>query len=457
MSGIFISYRRDDSEAITGRIYDRLKSEFGSERVTMDVDSIPPGADFREFLDHAVSRCDMLLVIMGSKWCSILHQRRDDPGDFVRIEVESALARKIPVIPILVGKTIMPREEELPSALQSLAYRNARTVDTGRDFHMHMERLIREVTPLLVQKTASPADRVSPPSSERQLIGHQGPILSLAVSVDGQFALSGAMDKTMRLWNLRARKEVGQFPGHEGNVNCVAFSPSGRQAISGDGHYKLHLWDVPIRKEIFQLQGHTRAVLSVAFSPDGKLALSGSKDGSVRLWDLIMGREIFCAEGHTYGVLNVGFFPKGDRIFSSGQDINVRFWDLGGKDLGRLALTRFPLLNVALSPQGKWFATAAEEKEVRIYDASSGKQLRVFQGHRDFVKSVAFSPTGQNLLTGSFDRTVRFWDVASARELACFSGHTREVACVAYGSDGEVALSGGLDSTIRLWDLQKLV
>src|SRR6476659_10190381 len=103
MSQVFISYRRDDSADVTGRIYDRLAQKYGAANVVMDVDSIPLGVDFREFLGSAVGRCRVLLAVIGPQWLPILARRREAPLDFVRLEIEAALERRIPVIPALVS------------------------------------------------------------------------------------------------------------------------------------------------------------------------------------------------------------------------------------------------------------------------------------------------------------------------------------------------------------------
>ena len=104
---IFISYRREDSADISGRINDRLVERFGKNAVFKDVDSIPIGRDFRRHLQEAVGRCDALLVIIGKQWCDATDEhgkrRLDDPRDHLRIEIETALERgDIPVIPVLV-------------------------------------------------------------------------------------------------------------------------------------------------------------------------------------------------------------------------------------------------------------------------------------------------------------------------------------------------------------------
>ena len=150
MSKILISYRRDDSADVTGRIDDRLVQQFGRELVFVDVDSIPFGVDFRKYLDEQVADCDVFLVVIGPDWMgprdSQGKTRPEDPRDFVRIEIESALKRQIPVIPILVRGGSIPPVEQLPQSMQDLSYRHGLPVRSGADFHNDMNRLIAYLT-----------------------------------------------------------------------------------------------------------------------------------------------------------------------------------------------------------------------------------------------------------------------------------------------------------------------
>jgi formylglycine-generating enzyme required for sulfatase activity len=149
MSQVFISYRRDDSADVAGRIYDRLVQRFGAANVTMDVDSIPLGVDFREFLGKAVGRCRVLLAVIGPQWLDIINCRRHDPLDFVRLEIEAALQRRIPIIPVMVGGAMMPAHDRLPLSLQLLAFRNGLAVRRNPDFHRDMDRLLTSLDQLL--------------------------------------------------------------------------------------------------------------------------------------------------------------------------------------------------------------------------------------------------------------------------------------------------------------------
>jgi hypothetical protein len=149
-SGIFISYRREDAPAYAGRLYDQLAERFGDEHVFMDVDTIEPGADFVARIEDAVGSAAVLLVVMGRGWLESKDEqgrrRLDDPKDFVRLEVASALRRDVRVIPVLVGGARMPEEDELPAALAVLSRRNALVV-SDLDWRAGMARLLAVLEP----------------------------------------------------------------------------------------------------------------------------------------------------------------------------------------------------------------------------------------------------------------------------------------------------------------------
>jgi hypothetical protein len=175
MPGIFISYRRDDSAAITGRIFDRLNAHFGAGKVFMDIDSIPIGHDFRDHIGETLKHCDVVLAVVGQRWTGPLAEkgrRIDDPADLVRLELEGGLARQIPVVPVLVEGASTPSPLELPESLRGFSYRNAATVDSGRDFHPHVDRLIRDIEALVERRSdaadQSEAEVVQPPRAPQR-------------------------------------------------------------------------------------------------------------------------------------------------------------------------------------------------------------------------------------------------------------------------------------------------
>lgn len=145
-NSIFISYRRKDSADITGRIYDRLIRHYGKKKVFIDVDALPLGLDFRQTVDEVIGKCKLFLVVIGNQWLnsmdSLGNRRLDNPLDPVRIEIETAFKRSIPVIPVLVQGATIPSVEDLPSSFKDLSYRNGISIRPDPDFHKDMDRLI---------------------------------------------------------------------------------------------------------------------------------------------------------------------------------------------------------------------------------------------------------------------------------------------------------------------------
>src|SRR2546423_924607 len=165
---IAISYRRQDSSPVAGRLYDRLQAEFGKGSVFMDFDSIPYGVDFREHIKQTLQRAKVVVAIIGPEWTGgkeLANRRIDDPTDFVRLEVASALESGIPIIPVLINNTPMPEAKNLPPELEGLAFRNGLVLDSGIDFHHHADRLIAGIHRVIDPKESAAVPGSPPPPS----------------------------------------------------------------------------------------------------------------------------------------------------------------------------------------------------------------------------------------------------------------------------------------------------
>lgn len=162
-SRIFVSYRRDDARGDAGRLTDNLKLHFGDKQIFRDVEAIEAGVDFVEAINNAVSQCAALLAIVGPNWLKATdsegRRRLDDPNDFVRLEIAVALQRNIRVVPVLVGGAVMPKAEDLPQGLESLARRQAHELSDPRwDFD------VRQLIETLERAGVEPARRPAVPS-----------------------------------------------------------------------------------------------------------------------------------------------------------------------------------------------------------------------------------------------------------------------------------------------------
>lgn len=170
MTKIIISYRRADADVFAGRVRDRIASRYGEDSVFIDVDNIPFGKDFRVHIQEVMGKADAVLVVIGPKWLGpgqAGHDRIMEPTDPCRIEVETALSKNILTIPVLVGSTPMPKPEQLPESLKNFAFINAAPIDTGRDFHRDLTRVIVAINEII---------RVPMNTAERAAIAGDGAV-----------------------------------------------------------------------------------------------------------------------------------------------------------------------------------------------------------------------------------------------------------------------------------------
>ena len=248
---IFISYRRDDSEGEAGRLFDDLVGSFGDDSVFMDVSDIDPGVDFRRAIDENVSTCGVLLALTGPAWNSIRNQagsrRLDDPNDFVRLEVASALLRNIAVIPVLVHDAKMPRPEDLPDNLKELAFRNSVEITHARwnsDVQLLTQALGRYVSPTAATDTQPvhaavgvqlppPAARAEQPPSARPssvplMVGVIGAVV-VALGIVGYLVFHHPANPLVGTWTCLT-------PMQGNGLDRLQIEPGGGDAVS------IHAW-----------------------------------------------------------------------------------------------------------------------------------------------------------------------------------------------------------------------
>lgn len=148
MQKIVISYRRADSAWTVRSIFDRLVAHYGTHSVFMDIDAIPLGSDFRAQIDEALQEADFVVAVVGPDWVGARKRGRNrinDEDDPVRVEIEIALRRGVPIVPVLTNHAVMPHAVDLPESLREFTFRNAVEIDAGRDFDQQIERLIHSM------------------------------------------------------------------------------------------------------------------------------------------------------------------------------------------------------------------------------------------------------------------------------------------------------------------------
>jgi cytochrome c len=287
-----------------------------------------------------------------------------------------------------------------------------------------------------------------------QLRGHGGPVRALAVTADGETAVSGSFDETAIRWSLArdAAEQVMRF--HDGSVNAVALLPDGRIATAGQDR-RVALWAPGADRPATVLSGHDAPVVALAAAPDGTLLASASWDHTVRLWPLAGGAPRVL-EGHQQNVNGVAFTPDGRGLVSAGYDFTLRIWPLAGgaptiatlpsplnavavapdgeivtagadgkvyfvspsgEVRGAVAAAETPIIALALSRDGARVAAAGVRGAVAIIDRNSRAVSRTLVGPGLPVWSAAFLPDNRTLLTGGTDRMIRRWDAVTGEPI----------------------------------------
>ena len=219
---------------------------------------------------------------------------------------------------------------------------------------------------------------------------------------------------------IRGRSHV--FGDHNGRVNGVAINADGTRAISASWDGSLRYWDLDDHRLILHLKLTPSPAMSVALSPGGTQVLSGGSDHVMRLLNLETGEEVRTYAGHPNTVWDVAFSPDGKRALSGCSDGNARLWDLKSGEILRTLETnpKGRAWTVAFTRDGKQAVTGGGNtfeksdgpaSSLRLWDLSTGKPIRQFEGHTKDVRHVAISPDGKQLLSASFDGTMRLWEM----------------------------------------------
>ncbi|BDM83852.1 hypothetical protein AM10699_67130 (plasmid) [Acaryochloris marina MBIC10699] len=283
-------------------------------------------------------------------------------------------------------------------------------------------------------------------------------IFSVAISHDGQRIISGSWDGTVRIWDAKTGKPIGQLlQKSELGIFSVVISHDGRRIISGGMDNTVRIWDANTGKPIGQpLKGHEGTVSAVVISHDGKRIISSSGDETVRIWSTETGKSIGQPlKGHKGVVTSVVISHDGRRIISGSEDGTVRIWSADtGKPIGQpLKSHEGRVTSVVISHDGRRIISGSEDGTVRIWSAETEKPIgQPLMGYKGGIPR-AISHNGQYLISDSKDGTVQIWDTESDKPIGQpLKDHEREFLSVAISYDGQRIITGSGDGTVRIWD-----
>jgi len=309
-------------------------------------------------------------------------------------------------------------------------------------------------------------------AASAQLRGHGGPVRALAISSDGEYAVSGSFDTSAILWSLQRNiaEQVMRF--HDGAVNAVACLKDGRIVTAG-ADARIAIWTRGRPEPDTVLGGHTDTIVGLAQSADGAMLASASWDHTVRLWPL-KGGAPRVLEGNSQNVNGVAFSPDGAAVLSAGYDATLRIWRLSddsvsvhnlptplnsvavapdggvvtagadgkvyflspqGEMRGELLASATPIIEVAISPDGALVAAVGIRGSVAVIERKTRELARTLIGPGLPVWSAVFLPDSRTLLTGGADRVIRRWDAVSGEPAASALVGAQDDPLAAYAGD----------------------
>jgi RNA polymerase sigma factor (sigma-70 family) len=286
----------------------------------------------------------------------------------------------------------------------------------------------------------------------------------LEYAPDGRtVALPGATESMIRLCDTATGVETRNFENGSEVLSAV-FAPDGKTLAAVSKDRTVRLWNVGAGKEVQALaegpaERDRDQPAALAFAPDGKILAAARKDSAIDLWDLSTGKALRRLKGHTWMVTGLFFSRDGKTLLSTSWDRTVRRWDVAsGKEI-RGPENDLDQTQMARSPDGKLLATGGADGPITLWETATGRRLRVLEGHRRGLFALAFSPDGRRLASGGWERAVRVWDVASGKEeraLDCAPPQKPQgrIEAVAFSPDGRLLAAGDSDQdVIHLWDV----
>lgn len=288
--------------------------------------------------------------------------------------------------------------------------------------------------------------------------GHDNWVHSVAFHPSGQYLASGGIDTHVLIWDLKTRTLLQTLKGHGARVWSLAFSPDGDTLVSGAGEETVLIWDWRAGQVKRSLKHPSAGLVRVAFHPGGQwLATCCEENPQTLLWDVTTGDLVASVTTRSNGPTAVAFNGAGTLLVNGGHDGSVELWRLQGEHppvYQKMLMGHHNSISVLAHGPDDLLVTLSDGGSIRLWNAESGRLLRVVAGYSRLIGASAFSPDGALLYLGDASGKVRIWDLHKRRYIASIQAHTGPIWVIAAHPDGKTIATTGDDRHVRLWDVE---
>lgn len=281
--------------------------------------------------------------------------------------------------------------------------------------------------------------------------GHQRAVMSFSISRDGNTLASISQDFTIRLWDLKTGKELRMLDAPRGAYYDLAFSPDEKTFASCGAH--IRIWETKNYQVVRELEKGRGWIHCLAFSPDGKKLVTGDGKGVMCFWDTTDWKEIRRFPAHKERVHSLAFSPNGEFLASAGYDGVLCLRNPETGEIMRTLCKQEPggCSRLAFSPDSKRVAWSRGGGIIRLFDASTGKEVAQFKTIPQRIEALAFSPDGRIMASGSIS-TVQLWDVKTTKEIIPLPNPQNPVGSLVFCGNDTILAGAPWRNSIYCWD-----
>jgi hypothetical protein len=441
---VYISYSHKDRDLLDGLVahlnplQDRGMLDLFYDRM------LEAGADWDDELRGRLGEADIVLFLVSAD--SLVSK-------FVAEELSSALAilqsRGLIIIPLLMRpcdwtESRLARFRALPP--------DGRPVTSWPNRDQAFLAIAQGIRQAVESRLASQRHVTGEgvPGQVRMEGGHESAVTSIAVTADGEYAVSGSEDENLIVWDLRTLVAVRRLSGHTGAVEQVALTPDGRFVLSASWDSTVRVWDIRTGESVRVLEGHAGPLRAVAVMND-HLAISAPENGILRVWDPRDGRVLRVIEGSPVRTISV--IHNDQRFITAHYNRELLIWDLETGSVLLRALTGARANHIAVTPDGRRVLAACHDQTVRVVDLHEGAEVLKLKLWSSVV-AIAVLPDGRRAVSAEADGRIRVWDILTGVELSTFETGDASLSTFALIPNTSRLVCGSTAGTVGIFSLE---